>query len=200
MTQVLFYTALSSDGIPLPAYSRHTEHAVLDAVLSGARREGFKGTAAERMKELNWTVGPVFAALAATPQAQPAQGAKYPRPPEWIRGQLRAIFPVTLFGNPMREFSQGEWEVAEWPSEAPKAQAVQRDADMFWDSQDGERFGHDINSIIEECDDGAVVKIVRAQSLPIITVRVIQTDDGCDYEVLDDAAIAASAAQKGGVD
>jgi hypothetical protein len=81
------------------------------------------------------------------------------------------------------------------PLAPTQAQDVQRDADMFWDSDDGERCEHDIESLIEGYSDGAILKIERAKSLPSITIRVIQNAEGADYEIIDRAAIAASAAQ-----
>ncbi len=62
----LFYTVFclaDHQGAPLalPQYSHQHESGVLDLVLAGARREGFQGTAQERMAELGWRVGPVFA-------------------------------------------------------------------------------------------------------------------------------------------
>ena len=81
------------------------------------------------------------------------------------------------------------------PQSAPQAQDVQREADMFWDSDDGERCEHDIESLIEGYSDGTILKIERAKSLPSITIRVIQSAEGADYEIIDRAAIAASAAQ-----
>ena len=65
-----FYTAFGStldDGeVAMPEYASYNETGVLEKVLAGARREGFKGTAAERMVELGWRVGPVYTHLAAT--------------------------------------------------------------------------------------------------------------------------------------
>lgn len=76
----------------------------------------------------------------------------------------------------------------------PAAQGLE--ADMFWDSEDGERCGHDIESIIEDYSDGAILKIDCAKSLPSITIRVIQNAEGADYEIVD-AALAAQAKQGG---
>lgn len=65
-----FYTAFGStlDGgeVAMPEYAHYNETGVLEKVLAGARREGFSGTAAERMVELGWRVGPVYAHLAPT--------------------------------------------------------------------------------------------------------------------------------------
>lgn len=62
----MFYTVLCENPLQggtlaLPAYSSDTESGVLDLVLAGARREGFQGKAQERMAELGWRVGRVFA-------------------------------------------------------------------------------------------------------------------------------------------
>lgn len=61
----IFYTVFCGDyqGAPLalPGYSHQYESGVLDLVLAGARREGFKGTVQRRMKALGWRVGAVFA-------------------------------------------------------------------------------------------------------------------------------------------
>lgn len=55
----------------------------------------------------------------------------------------------------------------------------QPDADMFWDSDDGESFGHSIQDLIAERDVGEVVTVDRAMRLPSIKVRVIsgETDE-----------------------
>lgn len=97
-------------------------------------------------------------------------------------------------------FSSKEDAIASWNSRAaiaasqPAAQGM--DADMFWDSEDGERCEHDIESIIEDYSDGAIFKIDCAKSLPSMTIRVIQNAEGADYEIID-AALAAQAKQGG---
>ena len=55
----------------------------------------------------------------------------------------------------------------------------QPEADMFWDSDDGESFGHSIQDLIAERDVGEVVTVDRAMRLPSIKVRVIsgETDE-----------------------
>ena len=55
----------------------------------------------------------------------------------------------------------------------------QPDADMFWDGDDGESFGHSIQDLIAERDVGEVVTVDRAMRLPSIKVRVIsgETDE-----------------------
>lgn len=68
-----FYSVFANaDGrtVSLPQYSGWTENIVLDKVLEAAEREGYKGTGADRIKELGWWVGPVYAEpLAPTPSA-----------------------------------------------------------------------------------------------------------------------------------
>ena len=53
------------------------------------------------------------------------------------------------------------------------------EADMFWDGDDGESFGHSIQDLIAERDVGEVVTVDRAMRLPSIKVRVIsgETDE-----------------------
>lgn len=73
----VFYSVFANvDGrtVALPQYSGRTENIVLDKVLEAAEREGYKGTAADRIKELGWWVGPVY--------ADPPAGM--PRPP-WMK-------------------------------------------------------------------------------------------------------------------
>lgn len=55
----------------------------------------------------------------------------------------------------------------------------QPEADMFWDSDDGESFGHSIQDLIAERDVGEVIIVDRAMRLPSIKVRVIsgETDE-----------------------
>lgn len=55
----------------------------------------------------------------------------------------------------------------------------QPEADMFWDGDDGESFGHSIQDLIAERDVGEVVTVDRAMRLPSIKVRVIsgETDE-----------------------
>ncbi len=42
----------------------------------------------------------------------------------------------------------------------------QPEADMFWDGDDGESFGHSIQDLIAERDVGEVVTVDRAMRLP----------------------------------
>lgn len=73
-----FYTACGrhEDGrIALPAYSNATEQGVMALVLEGARREGYKGTAADRLLELGWAIRPVY----LTPQPTQAQAGAVPQ-------------------------------------------------------------------------------------------------------------------------
>ena len=60
----------------------------------------------------------------------------------------------------------------------------QPEADMFWDSDDGESFGHSIQDLIAERDVGEVVTVDRAMRLPSIKVRVIsgETDEDNTWE------------------
>ena len=64
----------------------------------------------------------------------------------------------------------------------------QPEADMFWDGDDGESFGHSIQDLIAERDVGEVVTVDRAMRLPSIKVRVISgetdEDDNTWEEVL----------------
>lgn len=67
-----FYTACGRQEcglVPLPAYSNATEQGVMNLVLEAARREGYKGAAAERLLELGWVIRPVYLAPQPT-QAQ----------------------------------------------------------------------------------------------------------------------------------
>lgn len=77
---------------------------------------------------------------------------------------------------------QGVSVAAAWNARAAIAalQAEpQPEADMFWDSDDGESFGHSIQDLIAERDVGEVVTVDRAMRLPSIKVRVIsgETDE-----------------------
>lgn len=117
---------------------------------------------------------------------------KYCRDPEshkYLKQDLEALLAATPPAQ------MGDSPVSNVETTDPQAQDVQREADMFWDSDDGERCEHDIESLIEGYSDGAILKIERAKSLPSITIRVIQSAEGADYEIIDRAAIAASAAQ-----
>ena len=71
-----FYTVFASHNggpIPLPGYSNETEHGVKNLVLEAARRDGYKGTAAGRLLELGWWIGPVYSApTGGVPMAIPA--------------------------------------------------------------------------------------------------------------------------------
>ena len=160
----------------------------------------------------------IDAALAATPPAaHPAEGVPAPF-------SASGIAPCPLCGSASKHVKLGEdrghrilcWNddcecssgyfsskedaIASWNSRAalantqPAAQGM--DADMFWDSEDGERCEHDIESIIEDYSDGAILKIDCAKSLPSMTIRVIQNAEGADYEIVD-AALAAQAKQGG---
>ena len=80
----VFYSVFANaDGrtVALPQYSGWTENIVLDKVLEAAEREGYKGTGADRIKELGWWVGPVYADAPAG----------MPRPP-WMK-------PDDFFGD-----------------------------------------------------------------------------------------------------
>ena len=69
------------------------------------------------------------------------------------------------------------------PQAAPQqAEPLSDAADMFWDAEDGERYGDDIRDIISDYGPGDVVKIDCAKRLPSVRVQVIG-DEG-DYEVL----------------
>lgn len=117
---------------------------------------------------------------------------KYCRDPEshkYLKQDLEALLAATPPAQ------MGDSPVSNVETTDPQAQDVQREADMFWDSDDRERCEHDIESLIEGYSDGAILKIERAKSLPSITIRVIQSAEGADYEIIDRAAIAASAAQ-----
>jgi hypothetical protein len=46
--------------IPLADYAGANEREVKEKVLQRAEREGFRGTAAERLAELGWTIEPVY--------------------------------------------------------------------------------------------------------------------------------------------
>jgi hypothetical protein len=64
------------------------------------------------------------------------------------------------------------------------------EADMFWDHDDGERFGNDIDEIIQEFGPGEIVKIDQGKRLPMITVRVLPAADDnsyFEYEIIDAA-------------
>lgn len=101
-------------------------------------------------------------------------------------------------------FAEGEWEwrdvlaAAEAITEeqhagiSEQAEALKDAADMFWDHDDGERFGTDIEEIVADYDPGEIVKIDQAKRLPSITVRTILDGEYMTYEVLDDAAIASA--------
>ncbi|MFG5777993.1 hypothetical protein ACFIQF_13040 [Comamonas sp. J-3] len=106
----LFYTAFGSNGMALPSYAGYSEFVVIANVLAVAKNEGFKGTGKERMKELGWTVRPVFASPVATQGEQAIRDAAF----EAVRKKLcklqRYSFHLDACGNIRRvsEFT-GNW-------------------------------------------------------------------------------------------
>ena len=71
--------------IALPEYAAASQHAVAEKVLDGARREGFAGTAAERLAALGWTVRRLVLAdgvrrtFAEHLEREVAEGGEFPR-------------------------------------------------------------------------------------------------------------------------
>lgn len=63
-----FYTITAGPGLGgpvfLPEYSAHTKAAVMRKVLATAEREGYRGSAADRLSYLEWKVVPVFGGAA----------------------------------------------------------------------------------------------------------------------------------------
>ena len=67
------------------------------------------------------------------------------------------------------------------------ADSVLEDAaepDMFWDYDDPECFGYDIEDVISEYAPGDIVKIDCAKRLPTIRVRVVADGDDLTYEII----------------
>lgn len=82
-----FYTVFAKfEGAPIPLaqYSASSETGVLERVMDAARKEGYTGHPQDRMTELGWVVGPVYAA----PQSLAMERVPLE---EWhVRGQLAA--------------------------------------------------------------------------------------------------------------
>jgi hypothetical protein len=57
----------------------------------------------------------------------------------------------------------------------------QPEADMFWDHDDPESFGHYIQDLVAERDIGEEFRVDRAMRLPTIKVRVIAGETEDDY-------------------
>ena len=66
-----------------------------------------------------------------------------------------------------------------------QAQPLTDEADMFWDADDPERFGHDIAEIVADYDAGEVVKINRAKRLPDVVVRVTIDNGEAGWEYVE---------------
>ena len=68
------YTVFGEDNsrlVPLFEYTSATQWEVKAKVLATARREGYKGTVDDRLAELEWRLGPVYAGAAQpAPEAQ----------------------------------------------------------------------------------------------------------------------------------
>ncbi len=62
--------------------------------------------------------------------------------------------------------------------------AAPAEADMFWDAEDGERFGHDIDDIISDFGPGDRVKIDCAKRMPSIEVLVVADGDDLSYQAV----------------
>lgn len=85
-------------------------------------------------------------------------------------------------------FAQRDWYV--WLSATTPAPAGQDEPDMFWNHDDPETFGNDIDEIIQDYGPGEIVKIDQAKRLPTITVRVLPAKDDnsyFEYEIIDAA-------------
>ena len=107
------------------------------------------------------------------------------------RGDIRKDMPSSAYkmGDEFKPFHPGASHVRpEWrdgwnacfiAAIAALQAEPQPEADMFWDSDDGESFGHSIQDLIAERDVGEVVTVDRAMRLPSIKVRVIsgETDE-----------------------
>jgi ribosome modulation factor len=77
--------------------------------------------------------------------------------------------------------------------------AAPAEADMFWDAEDGERFGHDIDDIISDFGPGDRVKIDCAKRMPSIEVLVIEDGDDFTYQVISPTPPAEQQAKLGAV-
>ena len=112
------------------------------------------------------------------------------------RGDIRKDMPSSAYkmGDEFKPFHPGASHVRpEWrdgwnacfiAALAALQAEPQPEADMFWDSDDGESFGHSIQDLIAERDVGEVVTVDRAMRLPSIKVRVIsgETDEDNTWE------------------
>lgn len=65
-----------------------------------------------------------------------------------------------------------------------QALSAPAEADMFWDAEDGERFGNDIDDIISDFGPGDRVKINCAKRMPSIEVLVVADGDDLTYRIV----------------
>lgn len=103
----------------------------------------------------------------------------HPLPPEWPDMVAAAA-----------ELRRQHARIAELEAQIEALSGVQAlsaapaEADMFWDAEDGERFGHNIDDIISDFGPGDRVKINCAKRMPGIEVLVIEDGDDFTYQVI----------------
>lgn len=76
------------------------------------------------------------------------------------------------------------------PHPAPAQQAAGAEPDMFWDSEDGETFGHSIEEVTDCLSEGEEMVLDCARRLPQIRVRALA---GGDYQIIDAIGAAGRA-------
>lgn len=124
---------------------------------------GYKLTEAEAVSAWN-----ARAAIAALEQAEEPFG--------WVSRADDGAVMLELNGD--QRINDGDAVYRAKPFAALEAEP-QPEADMFWDGDDPEIFGHDIQELAAERGPGQVFSVDRAMRLPSIKVRVIagETED-----------------------
>jgi hypothetical protein len=109
-------------------------------------------------------------------------------PQDYYRALLDKIASWPLVGDDAIK-SAASAKARELLAAAPQSAAPQAApavvADMFWDGEDGEIFGYEIDEIIGNYGPGDRVKIDCAKRLPSIEVLVVADGDDFSYQIID---------------